>query len=450
MSKVLHIIAIISLLFPYSRITAQDHQINKKDLNNPDYLYNLGMNYLYGNSVPKNNQDAFSYLLRAARLGHAEAQYRLGYSYSKKVFTEWDSNMGIYWYRKAAQQKHLTASLEIANYYDRGIAHPESLDEILSLYSNILESVPDSNIMYMYGRLYHYGRYGATVNLDSARYWYNKALEYGNEQAQFGINALEGKDAYVKSFNFEELNEEYPIKFSKPKKYKAIIIGNSDYSNSYLPNPVNDATALWMKFNKIGIASKILLNLSQQEMYDSIASFAKEAAMYDAAILYYAGHAVQDHGVNYLIPTDMVLKKDYAETLASCVNVDSIYNCFRLFNIKSTIIILDACRDNRALLNRSRGTGEQGLAPIPQNTTGSFVAYATQSGEVADDGEEGNNSPFMKALLSVLDQPNQQIYDVFDQVKAIVTKESKGRQIPVYMNNLRQNIIFNNPELYER
>ncbi|MBR3079386.1 MAG: caspase family protein [Prevotella sp.] len=395
----------------------------------------------------KNRQEKLSMTLRSALSGDAQAQYTLGKSYVNGEFTDRDGKMGIYWLELAAAQKHVEAIRKLASIYTYRNGGRNKSDKAIKLYRLLADSINDTDAMIRVGEIYCNG-WGTDINKDSALYWYNRALELGSEKAQSYIESL--KKGQI-SFSDEILNSTTRIRsIPQPLFPIAFILGNSDYTSSYLPNPVNDAKALRKKFKDLGIISKLNMNLGREEMYDSIDAFAEESAMYDVAIFYYAGHAVQDHGVNYLIPIDFVKKDDYTETLAGCVNVDDIFECFKNHGVKSCIVILDACRDNRALFGRSRGAGQKGLSPSSLKPLGSFVAYATQSGEIADDGEEGGNSPFMKAFLSVLDQPNKQIYDVFEQVKAIVSKESKGRQIPVYVNNLRKNFIFNNPELYEQ
>jgi len=399
----------------------------------------------YDDDISK--QKRYSATLRSARSGDAQAQYTLGMSYRSGAFTYIDHKMSVYWLELAAKQDVYEAIKELADIYTYRASGEGKSDKAIMLYKKLVDSLKDTKAMISIGKIYQNG-WGKEINKDSASYWYQEALHYGDKNAEKHIESL--KEGGI-SFTDELVNETVRIRdVQQPLFPTAFVIGNSDYENSYLPNPVNDAQALHKKFNKLGITSKLNLNLSQREMYDSISAFAEEASVYDVAILYYAGHAVQDKGVNYLIPIDVEHKADYREVLAQCVNVDSIFDSFKKHNVGAAIVILDACRDNRALLGRSRGAGGKGLSPSSLKPLGTFVAYATQSGEIAEDGEEGKNSPFMKALLTALDQPNSQINDVFERVKDLVSKESRGRQIPVYVNNLRENFIFNNPELYDR
>ena len=70
---------------------------------------------------------------------------------------------------------------------------------------------------------------------------------------------------------------------------------------------------------------------------------------------------------------------------------------------KTTIIILDACRDNPLARNLARTMGTRSTAvgrglAAASTGLGTFIAYSTQPGNVALDGA-GRNSPFTAALV---------------------------------------------------
>ena len=445
MPKFISFVVTIFLLYPCSIATAQGYQLGKKDLNDPEYLYRMGINYLKSNGVPKSKQDACSFILRAARLGYAEAQYRMGRSYDRAEFTDWDWSMRTYWYKKAAAQKHLQASLMLADIYDRGSAKPESSAELIALYNNILDSIADSNVMLMYGKLYSSGKYGVIENLDSARYWYTKALEHGNEYAQELIDWLEKKQTSdLTTFTIDEINEDIPVKQILKRNCLAIIIGNYDYPDGSLPNPKNDAIAIKKKLKSLGFFTKLYLNLYSNDLRDSVLHQINKADDYEAILFYYAGHAIQRDNVNYMIPVDADIKMKDQTFLAKCLRVDEVTNMMNAQNDGSKIIILDACRDNRYLAKSSRGGKVKGLSPSSLNASNSFIAFSTQPGEIAIDGITGSkNSPFAKALIEELDKPNVPIYKLFDNVKNRVNDYTDGEQIPVYMNNLRGSFVIN-------
>lgn len=405
------------------------------------------MDYLNGNGVPKNRQKAYSYILRAAILGHAEAQYRLGKSYDSGEFTDFDWYMGAYWYKKAAAQKHLTASLILVDKYERGFAKPDSPEEVKVLYDSILDSVVDTNIMLLYGHLYHYGTYGSTLNPDSAKHWYKKALEYGNEQAINYLNALEKKEPEepeTRTVVYDKAIPKSKQRFQQKRNCIAIIIGNSDYSDGVLPNPMNDARTLNKKLKALGFVTRLYTNLTSKEFRDSVFRQIEAAEEYEAVIFYYAGHASQRDNVNYMIPVNADTNMSPQTFLSKCMRVDEVTNMLNSHNDGCKIIILDACRDNRYLSQGARGAKAKGLSPSSLNASNSFIVFATQPGKIALDGITGSkNSPFAKALIEELDKPNVPIYMLFDNVKNRVRAYTDGEQTPVYMNNLKGSFVFN-------
>ena len=67
------------------------------------------------------------------------------------------------------------------------------------------------------------------------------------------------------------------------------------------------------------------------------------------------------------------------------------------------ILILDACRDNpfESSWAKTRSTASRGLAKIPP-PTGSLIAFSTDSGQTAPDGE-GENSLYTLSLAKKYD-----------------------------------------------
>jgi hypothetical protein len=86
----------------------------------------------------------------------------------------------------------------------------------------------------------------------------------------------------------------------------ALVVGNSRYSDlSKLSNPANDAHAIADKLRGIGFRTTLLLDTSEQDLRREVRKFANESGGADIALLFYAGHAAQVNGENYLLPVDM-------------------------------------------------------------------------------------------------------------------------------------------------
>jgi len=213
----------------------------------------------------------------------------------------------------------------------------------------------------------------------------------------------------------------------------ALVIGNSSYLNiGKLQNTKNDATDIQRNLSQIGFKTKLVLDADEVALRRAIKSFASESSDSKIALVYFAGHGAQINGENYLLPTDLEVPKREADIQLSAIKVDDVVN-----SLKSSvkIIFLDACRDNPALsksLSKGRGAFRGGLAAAKSSSDdlGSlFIAYATDSGNVALDGEGQKNSPFTKALLKYIKQPIS-IDDMFSLVTREVRLSTKNAQRP--------------------
>jgi hypothetical protein len=155
----------------------------------------------------------------------------------------------------------------------------------------------------------------------------------------------------------------------------------------------------------------------------------------DAALFYYAGHALQYQGRNYLMPTDGGLE-DEASLRSQMVMVDNVRSAVeRADGVK--IVVLDACRNSpvidemrRKMMGTTRNivATTRGLAR-PDKALGMIVAYSTAADEVAADGT-GRNSPFTSALLKRLREPGLEIGSMFRLIAADVNEKTSGRQRP--------------------
>ncbi len=222
---------------------------------------------------------------------------------------------------------------------------------------------------------------------------------------------------------------------SQSERRVALVIGNADYKAAgiSLPNPRNDAQDISAMLTTLGFEVVTAINTDKRGTDSALQRFARLATDADAALFFYAGHAMQFQGRNFLMPIDAELE-DEISVHYQLVGVEEVRVALdRANGIK--IMILDACRNN-PLANRlqqktsaSRSLANaRGLARIDK-TQGMVVAYATAPDEVAQDGQ-GRNSPFTAALLKWLQVPGLEIEMMFRRVTADVNAQTGGRQRP--------------------
>ena len=226
----------------------------------------------------------------------------------------------------------------------------------------------------------------------------------------------------------------------------ALIIGNSKYLDlPKLTNPINDARAVADTLRDLGFETTLVTDASEQGIRRAVRKFADQSGQADLALVYYAGHGAQVNGENYLLPVDMEVPHTEADIELSSLKVDDVVNSLRS---TTKIVFLDACRDNPALfknLVKGRGAAATGLAPTDSSHLtrikpggGVFIAYATDAGSVAFEGD-GEHSPFTKALLRNLKKPIS-IDDMFSLVTKEVSLVTKGTQRPYKYASL-ENIV---------
>jgi len=218
----------------------------------------------------------------------------------------------------------------------------------------------------------------------------------------------------------------------------ALVIGNGDYNVvARLFNPPRDADIVAQTLKSLGFKTVQTQNdLGFDAMRRVLRDFAAEAEKADWAVIYYAGHAIEVDGTNYLIPVDARLRSD-RDVQFEAVSLDQMLASIEGAR-KLRLVILDACRDN-PFLNRmtrtsaSRSIG-RGLARV-EPEGGTLVAYAAKAGQIAYDGN-GQNSPFVTALIKRLMEPGLEINMLFRAVRDDVLAATERMQEPFVYGSL--------------
>ena len=218
----------------------------------------------------------------------------------------------------------------------------------------------------------------------------------------------------------------------------ALVIGNNSYPDVQLQNPVNDAKAMARVLTDIGFQVDLILDANWKQMGEAINRFMISLQSGSVGLFYYAGHGIQIDGENYLIPVDFV-PTDEADAKFTTYPASRVVERMEGKNTRVNIVILDACRNNPF---RSFRSSSRGLA-IMSSGKGTFIAFATSPGEVADDNPKGTNGLFTGYLLETLRRPGLTLYEIFDEVREKVNLASKSKQIPWIGSNVIGKIILN-------
>lgn len=224
----------------------------------------------------------------------------------------------------------------------------------------------------------------------------------------------------------------------------ALIIGNEDYQYiGGLNNPISDTNLIEESLSNSGFHVEKFANLGVKSFSKRIDEFVEKFKSYkenneieyEVVLFYFAGHAVQEIGGNFLLPVDIMgSRKDVVE---SGIPISDLVSRISLIQSGGYIYIFDACRNNP--FEQSAGA-RNGLAEFdaPLN---SYIAFAANPGGVAFDGS--NNSPYSYNLAYYLNYKSINVEDLFRRVRKAVVKDTDGAQVPWETSSLTKELILN-------
>ena len=266
--------------------------------------------------------------------------------------------------------------------------------------------------------------------------------------------------------------------FDGDRRKMALVIGNKDYQHiSSLDNPLNDAQDLAKILDNLGFEVDLQRNATHREMNVAIETFTHGLrASKGIGLFFYAGHGVQVHNGNYLLPVDVPSLKDSSRLKDEAISADKLVIMMEKGRRAedANIVILDACRDNPFEWRPS--SKQSGLAPFkpsgwtplkppgwipvapretcsskpsgwtPVASGGTVVIYAAGPGQEASDGE-GRNGVFTKYLKQHLATPNVAFHELFRRVAHGVYTETQQKQRPwIYGNFMRPFCLVSCPD----
>ena len=220
---------------------------------------------------------------------------------------------------------------------------------------------------------------------------------------------------------------------------KALVLGNAAYKARPLANPVNDAADIAKRLEVLGFAVTVATDTTRRQMAAAILAFQRALVPGDEALVFYAGHGLQVRGQNWLLPVDADPQSE-AEVVYEAVALDEVMRGLAEAGARSTLVLLDACRDN-PFEQRFRG-GTRGLARVEAAASGTLVSYAAKPGTVAADGR-GRNSPFTAAWLAALAEPGLTHHQILDRVHAAVRRATSDKQETWEEGRLAGTLVLN-------
>ena len=231
----------------------------------------------------------------------------------------------------------------------------------------------------------------------------------------------------------------------------ALVIGNSRYEPAIGPlrNTVNDAKAMAKTLRTLGFTVIEEHNVTRDELLAALLKFRNQLRGADVGLFYFAGHGISVSGANYLLPVktgylpetaDYTTRRMLAET--KLFNAEQVVAEMSNSGVRCNLVILDACRTTPVARNpANRDTAKSGGLVEMNPPAGSLIAFSTDAGRAASDGE-GTNGLYTSELITHLCAPGRTIEQVFKRTRAGVMERSGGAQIPAEYSRLIGEDIF--------
>ncbi|MBF0225124.1 MAG: caspase family protein [Desulfobacterales bacterium] len=231
----------------------------------------------------------------------------------------------------------------------------------------------------------------------------------------------------------------------KPKLY-LLSIGISRYENKelLLDYPAKDATdfANVMKTQKNrlyrDISVKLLTNeqATKGEILDGLDWIGKETTHRDVAMLFLAGHGLNDprSGVYYFLPVNANLDK----VMRTCVAFSDIKTTVESLAGKA-VLFVDTCHSGNVMGNKTRGTVDINafVNELTSAENGAVVFASSTGRQVSLENEKWKNGAFTKALVEgitgkadLLDKGKITINTLDVYISERVKELTSGKQTP--------------------
>ena len=220
-----------------------------------------------------------------------------------------------------------------------------------------------------------------------------------------------------------------------------------------LKNPKNDATALAAKLQRdCGFEVDLKLDLGTlQDMEEAVDAFCDRLAQNAgglgvAGFIFFAGHAVQVEGQNFLLPVKMPPIRKRLDLKYHALPLDFLLERLDLAGNHLNIVVLDCCREDPFQEKEAtRGISRKGgLAPVT-NARGIIIAYSCSPNSYARDSPDRSNSVYTHHLIRNIAE-KVSIDTVFRKVISGVQRDTNNEQTPWILSCMTEEIKLRDVE----
>lgn len=155
---------------------------------NAEAQFQIGLIYVNGLELAKDDKQAVAWFSKAAKRGHKEAQTKLGFMYATGKGVERNYNLAFYWCYKAAEQGDVIAQYNLGLMYAKGQGVVKDNSLAVSWYGKAAAQ-GDAHAQYNLGEMYANG-VGVAKDNKQAADLYRKAAKQGLTEAIAALKQL--------------------------------------------------------------------------------------------------------------------------------------------------------------------------------------------------------------------------------------------------------------------
>ena len=209
----------------------------------------------------------------------------------------------------------------------------------------------------------------------------------------------------------------------------ALVIGNVAYVGATVTTASADAGLMAEVLRADGFSVTELHNVKLADIGLVLRNFLDEVATAgpDAvAVFYYAGHAAQFRGKNYLVPTDAVIS-GLDDVPLQALPLDDLVAELGKLPAAARIIVLDAVHDH------GYGRGTPNVVPPGLTNVvappGFMIAFPATPGQSSEE-RSGEHSLYAATLARLMKERGLDANSVFNNLKEQVRQASQNRETP--------------------
>jgi len=232
----------------------------------------------------------------------------------------------------------------------------------------------------------------------------------------------------------------------------ALVIGNNAYSDvPKLEKAVGDAQAISGALRELGFDVITVTDAPRSRMARALVDFETRVSPGDTALFFFAGHGVALDGGNYLMPTDVPNVTEGQRNLLRTEGflADDISERLRERGAATTVMVLDACRNNPFKAGSGRSIGQSRGLQRMDTRQGMFVMFSAGAGQEAldrlGDSDTHPNSVFTRLFIDLVKRPDLDLIDVAKELQIEVPKLARSvghEQLPAYYDQIPGRIFL--------